>query len=83
LSDFHYNTLKNVRVMHYSMVTKTFDFDTAYRLRTLGGGKLRNENMVKENFLAVPGHGFLLLKEYGRCTRTGWMRRASTKGSIR
>ena len=71
LSDFHYNTLKNVRVMHYSMVTKTFDFDTSYRLRTLGGGKLRNENMVKENFLAVPGHGFLLLKEYGRAFEDG------------
>lgn len=66
LSDFHYTTLKNVRVTHYSMISKTFDFDTSYRLRTLGGGKLRNENMVKENFMAVPGHGFLLLKEYGR-----------------
>jgi hypothetical protein len=66
LSDFHYNTLKNVRVIHYSMAAKTFDFDTSYQLTTLGGKKIRNENMVKENFLAVPGRGFLLLKEYGR-----------------
>ncbi len=58
LSDFHYTTLKNVRVVHYSMVSKAFDFDTSYRLTTLGGGKIRNENMVKEGFKAVPGRGF-------------------------
>jgi hypothetical protein len=66
LSDFHYSTLKNVRVVHYSMTLRAFDFDTSYRLTTLGGGKIRNDNMVKENFKAVPGRGFLLLKEYGR-----------------
>jgi hypothetical protein len=66
LSDFHYTTLKNVRVVHYSMASRSFDFDTSYRLTTLGAGKIRNGNMVKESFMAVPGGGFLLLKEYGR-----------------
>lgn len=66
LSDFHYSPLKNVRIVHYSMTHKQFDFDTTFRLTTLGGGKVRNDNLVKENFMAMPGGGFLLLKEYGR-----------------
>jgi hypothetical protein len=66
LSDFHYAPLKNVRIVHYSMTHKQFDFDTSFRLTTLGGGRVRNSNMVKENFLAMPDGGFLLLKEYGR-----------------
>jgi hypothetical protein len=66
LSDFHYAPLKNVRIVHYSMGLRQFDFDTTFRLTTLGGGKVRNDNLVKENFMAMPGGGFLLLKEYGR-----------------
>ncbi|HLI93132.1 MAG TPA: hypothetical protein VKU83_05970 [Puia sp.] len=66
LSDFHYAPLKNVRIVHYSMTYKQYDFDTTYRLTTLGGGRVRNSNLVKENFMAMPGGGFLLLKEYGR-----------------
>jgi hypothetical protein len=66
LSTFHYSTLKNVRVVHYSMVSHLFDFDSSYRLATLGGRKVKNENIVKESFMAVPGRGFLLMKEYGR-----------------
>jgi len=66
LSTFHYAPLKNVQVVHYSMVTNTFNFDSSYRLSTLAGKRVRNENIVKENFVAVPGRGFLLLKEYGR-----------------
>jgi len=66
LSTFHYSPLKNVQVVHYSMRTKTFSFDSSYRLNTLGGKRIRNDNLVKENFVAVPGRGFLLMKEYGR-----------------
>lgn len=66
LSNFHYSSLKNVQVVHYSMRTKTFSFDSSYRLTTLGGKRIRNDNLVKENFVAVPGRGFLLMKEYGR-----------------
>jgi hypothetical protein len=66
LSDFHYAPLKNVRIVHYSMALRQFDFDTTFRLTTLGGGRVRNNNLVKENFLAMAGGGFLLLKEYGR-----------------
>ena len=59
LSDFQlHHTLKNVRIVHYSMAARSFDFDTAYQLTTLGGGKVRNNNMVKENFMAMPGGGF-------------------------
>jgi hypothetical protein len=66
LSTFHYSPLKNIQVVHYSMRTKTFSFDSSYRLNTLGGKRIRNDNLVKENFVAVPGRGFLLMKEYGR-----------------
>jgi len=66
LSTFHYAPLKNVEAVHYSMVTKKFSFDSSYRLTTLNGRRVRNDNIVKENFVAVPGRGFLLLKEYGR-----------------
>lgn len=66
LSKFHYPALKNVQVVHYSMVKQEFNFDSSYRFNTLPGTKLKNENLVHESFVAVPGNGFLLLKEYGR-----------------
>ncbi|HEX9513900.1 MAG TPA: hypothetical protein VF939_25590 [Puia sp.] len=66
LSTLHYDVLKNVRVVHYSMHGKSFDFDSSYRLSTLISGKIKEDNVVKESFMAVPGNGFLLLKEYGR-----------------
>ncbi len=66
LSDFHYTPFKNVRIVHYSMGLRQFDFDTTFRLTTLGAGRVRNSNLVKESFMAVAGGGFLLLKEYGR-----------------
>jgi len=66
LSKFHYATLKNVQVVHYSMSKQAFDFDSSYRFSTLPGSKLKNENLVHESFAVVPGNGFLLLKEYGK-----------------
>jgi hypothetical protein len=66
VSRFHYSTLKNVQVVHYSLERQAIDFDSSYRFNTLGSGKVRNENLVKESFVAVPGRGFMLLKEYGR-----------------
>ena len=66
LSTFHYAPLKNIQAVHYSMVSRTFSFDSSYRITTLSGKRIRNDNLVKENFVAVPGRGFLLLKEYGR-----------------
>ncbi|HVV03934.1 MAG TPA: hypothetical protein VHC96_06895 [Puia sp.] len=66
LSTFHYDVLKNVHVVHYSMKQKAFDFDSSYRFSTLVPGKVRDENLTKESFIAVNGNGFMLLKEYGR-----------------
>lgn len=66
LSKFHYPALKNVQIVHYSMAKQGFDFDSSYRFNTLPGNKLKNENLVHESFVAVPGNGFLLLKEYGK-----------------
>ena len=66
LSRFRYSALKNVQVIHYSMAQQGFDFDSSYRFNTLTGVKVRNENLTKESFIAVPDAGFMLLKEYGR-----------------
>jgi hypothetical protein len=55
-----------VQVTHYSLIQQQFDFDSSYRFNTLASGKVKNENLVKESFIAVPGMGFMLLKEYGR-----------------
>jgi len=61
-----YDVLKNVHVVHYSLKEKIFGFDSSYRFSTLVPGKMRDENLTKESFIAVPGSGFMLLKEYGR-----------------
>jgi len=66
LSSLNYDVLKEVRVAHYSMNSQHFDFDSSYLLNTLVAGRIRNQNLVKEDFIAVPGRGFMLLKEYGR-----------------
>jgi hypothetical protein len=66
LSKFHYPSLKNVQVAHYSMIKQQFDFDSSYRFSTLAGNKFKNDHIVHESFAAVPGNGFLLLKEYGK-----------------
>lgn len=66
LSTFHYEVLKNVQVIHYTMSTRSYDFDSSYRLNTVGYGRVKNGNLVRENFISVPGRGFMLLKEYGR-----------------
>jgi hypothetical protein len=66
LSRFHYPSIKNVSVVHYSMASQKFDFDSSYRFKTLPGNKFKNENIIHESFVTVPGNGFLLLKEYGK-----------------
>lgn len=66
LSTLDYDVLKHVQVAHYSMAGREFDFDSSYVVSTLVSGKLKDECQVKENFTAVPGKGFMLLKEYGR-----------------
>jgi len=76
LSIFHYTSLKNVQVTHYSLTRGEFDFDSSYRFNTLTQGKVKDDNLVKENFIAVPGRGFMLLKEYGRVFENWYDREA-------
>lgn len=66
LSKFRYSTLKNVEVAKYSMEQKKISFDSSFRFNTLTAGKVKNENLYEESFVAVPGTGFMLLKEYGK-----------------
>lgn len=66
LSRFRYSALKNVDVARYSFATGKVDFDSSYRFNTLSSYRVKNQNLVEENFIPVPGSGFLLLKEYGK-----------------
>jgi hypothetical protein len=66
LSAWNYTTLKNVHVTHYSMEQEAFDFDSSFLFNTLLADEMRDSNLTKESFIAVPGKGFMLLKEYGR-----------------
>ena len=59
-------SVKNVILSHYAISQCRFNFDTSYHFNTLAANKTKNENLVEEYFMAVPGKGFMLLKEYGR-----------------
>jgi hypothetical protein len=71
LSRYRMTANKSVHVTHYSVQRDAFDFDSSYRFSTLAGLQSKNSSLVKENFIAVPDMGFMLLKEYGR-TYTRW-----------
>jgi hypothetical protein len=71
LSRYRQSAHKDVYVTHYSFSGDIFDFDSSYRFSTLAGIQSKENNLVKESFIAVPDMGFMLLKEYGR-TNNKW-----------
>ena len=66
LCRFKYPTMKSVQVAHYSLIDQAFDFDSSYRFNTLNGITIQRTNLSRERFTAVPGRGFMLMKEYGK-----------------
>ncbi|MDP9040901.1 MAG: hypothetical protein M3N30_02905, partial [Bacteroidota bacterium] len=64
LSAYLNTSLKNVRIYNYSMTQGRFAFDTSYHFNT-EARDIRSKNLSHESFLAVPGGGYMLLKEYG------------------
>jgi hypothetical protein len=64
LSAYSGSSFKNVQICNYSIKQGRFDFDSAYRFNTQALDS-RNKNLSHESFIAVPGAGYLLLKEYG------------------
>jgi hypothetical protein len=64
LSAYSNTSFKNVQICNYSMKDGKFDFDSSYRFNTRGRGD-QNKNLSRESFVAVPGAGYMLLKEYG------------------
>jgi hypothetical protein len=66
LSTFRYVALKDAEVVRYSLISHRVEFDSSYRFSTLLGAQVRTENLIHEFFMAWPGRGFILLKEYGR-----------------
>jgi hypothetical protein len=64
LSGYKKSSLKNVRVCNYSMKPGRFDFDTSYHFNTQVRD-IQAKNLSHESFVAVPGGGYMLMKEYG------------------
>ena len=64
LSGYANTTYKNVTVSNYSMKQGSFYFDTSFRFNTQARD-IQSKNLSHESFIAVPGGGFMLLKEYG------------------
>jgi hypothetical protein len=64
LSRYMKTSLKNVQITKYSILQGRFDFDTSYRFNTQAN-EMKNKNLSQERFIAVPGGGYMLLKEYG------------------
>ncbi len=64
LSRYKNSSLKNVRITNYSISQGRFDFDTSYRFNAQQQDT-RNKNLSHESFVAVPGGGYMLMKEYG------------------
>ena len=64
LSSYKSSSLKNVQICNYSIGQGKFEFDSSYHFNTLSKD-LQAKNLSRESFIAVPGGGFLLLKEYG------------------
>jgi hypothetical protein len=64
LSAYKNTSLKNVQICNYSMRQGRFDFDTSYHFNTQARD-IQAKNLSHESFIAVPGEGYMLLKEYG------------------
>ncbi len=64
LSGYSNTTLKNVQICNYSMKQGRFDFDSSYHFNTQVRD-IKNKNLSHESFIAVPGGGYMFLKEYG------------------
>jgi len=66
LSRIRYSALKNVQTVRYSLPQREISYDSSFRFNTLVADDIKNNSLYSENFVAVPGGGFMLLKEYGK-----------------
>ncbi len=64
LSGYKNSSLKNVQICNYSLKQGKFEFDSSYHFNTQVRD-IRAKNLSNQSFVAVPGGGFMLLKEYG------------------
>ncbi len=64
LSAYRNTSLKNVQVYNYSISRSQFTFDSSYHFNELHRD-LQSKNLSHESFTAIPGGGYMLLKEYG------------------
>jgi hypothetical protein len=64
LSCYRNTSIKNVQVYNYSIRQGRFDFDSSYHFNEQTRD-IHSKNISHESFTAVPGGGYMLLKEYG------------------
>jgi hypothetical protein len=58
-------TDKRLRMMQYSLIQNSLGYDTAYTFRLPNSFK-NVEYQFEEEFIQIPGKGFMYVKEYGR-----------------
>jgi hypothetical protein len=66
LSRIRYSALKDVEIVRYSLPHREIYYDSSFRFNTLIADDIKNNSLYSENFVGVPGGGFMLLKEYGK-----------------
>ena len=59
-------TDKRVRIMQYSLSENRIGHDTTYSFYLPDGFKKREQYIFKEEFIQIPGKGFMYMREYGR-----------------
>jgi hypothetical protein len=57
---------KKVRVVQYSLAERNLGHDTVYSFQTPTSFKKLEQYQFEEEFIQIPGKGFMYMKEYGR-----------------
>lgn len=60
------NADKKVRIMQYDLAGARLAYDTSYGFHLPDAFKKREHYVAEEEFIHIPGKGFMYMKEYGR-----------------
>jgi hypothetical protein len=68
------SAVRKARLAHYTLAGSRLMVDTTYRFSTPNAASSSEAHVYEEDFIAVPGKGFMFLKEYGRrFTPSSWL----------
>lgn len=57
---------KKVRIMQYILSQNRFGYDTTYQFTVPNLSKAQEHYLFEQEFIQIPGRGFMYMKEYGR-----------------